>query len=247
MANEERGGAALVIAALILGASVVGGGYLIADATEKAGDRIVSGIGDQLKVALEPARPPAPEAAARPRRGPDPSKRYTVNMAGAPTLGPDDAPVTLVEFSDFQCPFCARVTPTLYQIRDEYGDQVRIVFKHLPLSFHSKAPAAHAASMAAHKQGKFWEMHDKIFENQRAMSEANYVVWAGEIDLDVEQFEKDRKSAQAKAHVDGDAKEAGSLGVSGTPGFFINGRYMSGAKPFSEFKVVIDEELEKES
>ena len=154
--------------------------------------------------------------------------------------------MTLVEFSDFQCPFCARVSPTLEQIRAEYGEQVRIVFKHLPLSFHAKAPAAHAAGEAAHKQGKFWEMHDKIFENQRQMSEENYVIWAGEIGLDVEQFKTDMASKEVKAKVARDVKEAGALGVSGTPGFLNNGRYLSGAMPFAEFKIVIDEEIDSE-
>ena len=242
--HQHTGGAGLVIAAIILGGCVLGAGFLMAQATERAGDRIVSGIADQVKVAMAPD--PAPRREARPRRGPDPDKRYTVDLKGAPAMGPEDATVTVVEFSDFQCPFCARVLPTLNQIRSEYGDQVRVVFKHLPLSFHQKAPAAHAASEAAHKQGKFWEMHDKIFKNQRQMSEENYVVWAGEIGLDVEEFKKDMASAAIKARVDKDVKEAGRLGVTGTPGFFINGRHMSGAKPFSEFKVVIDEEIDKE-
>jgi len=242
--HQHTGGAGVIIAAIILGACVLGAGFLMAQATEKAGDRIVDGIADQLKVAMAPD--PAPRRDARQRRGPDPDKRYTVDLKGAPAMGPEDATVTVVEFSDFQCPFCARVLPTLDQIRSEYGDQVRVVFKHLPLSFHQKAPAAHAASEAAHKQGKFWEMHDKIFKNQRKMSEENYVVWAGEIGLDVEEFKKDMASAAIKAKVDKDVKEAGRLGVTGTPGFFINGRHMSGAKPFSEFKVVIDEEIKKE-
>ncbi len=241
--RSQGGGANVIIAAFILGASVVGAGFMMAQATERAGDRIVTGIADQMKVAMAPD--PAPRRDARARRGPDPSKRYTVDLKGSPAIGPEDATVTVVEFSDFQCPFCARFLPTLDQIRSEYGDQVRVVFKHLPLSFHQKAPAAHAASEAAHKQGKFWEMHDKIFKNQRQMSEANYVVWAGEIGLDVDQFKKDMASAEIKARVDKDVKEAGRLGVTGTPGFFINGRHMSGAKPFSEFKVVIDEEMKK--
>ncbi|MED5261167.1 MAG: thioredoxin domain-containing protein [Myxococcota bacterium] len=242
--HQHAGGAGLVVAAIILGGCILGAGFLMAQATERAGDRIVPGIADPMKVATAPA--PAPRREARARRGPDPAKRYTVDLKGAPAIGPEDAAVTVVEFSDFQCPFCARVLPTLDQIRNEYGDQVRVVFKHLPLSFHQKAPAAHAASEAAHKQGKFWEMHDKIFKNQRQMSEANYVVWAGEIGLDVETFKKDMASAAIKARVDQDVKEAGRLGVTGTPGFFINGRHMSGAKPFSEFKVVIDEEIKKE-
>ncbi len=178
---------------------------------------------------------------------PDPGKRYNVNIAGAPVKGPADAKVSIVEFSDFQCPFCARVTPTLAQIEKEYGDQVRVVFKHLPLSSHPKAPAAHAAAEAAHKQGKFWEMHDAIFGDQRSMSPEKYVTWAGEIGLDVDQFNKDIASADVKKRIDADNAEATKLGSTGTPAFFINGRYLRGAQPFAAFKKVIDEELAKGS
>jgi protein-disulfide isomerase len=122
---------------------------------------------------------------------------------------------------------------------------VQIVFKHLPLSIHSKAMDAHLASEAAHQQGKFWEMHDLIFENQREMSADKYVEYAGTIGLDVEQYKKDVAAAKVKAIVDGDASAAAQLGVTGTPAFFINGRYLSGAQPFSAFKALIDEELKK--
>jgi protein-disulfide isomerase len=113
------------------------------------------------------------------------------------------------------------------------------------LSIHSKAPAAHAAAEAAYQQGKFWEMHDKIFEKQREMSPENYVKYAGEIGLDVDQFKKDLESAKVKKRIDGDRSVASSLGVTGTPAFFINGRYLSGNQPFSSFKRLIDEELAK--
>ena len=169
---------------------------------------------------------------------------HRINLKGAPFRGSEDAKVTLVEFSDFQCPFCARVSPTLDKIEETYGEQVKIVFKHLPLSMHTKAPAAHAASVAAGEQGKFWEMHDKIFANQRQMSEENYVIWAGELGLDVDRFKTDLKSPAVKARVDADAREAAALGVTGTPAFFLNGKYYSGAKPYDEFKRLIDAALE---
>ena len=122
---------------------------------------------------------------------------------------------------------------------------MQIVFKHLPLSIHSKALDAHLASEAAHQQGKFWEMHDLIFENQREMSADKYVEYAGTIGMDVDQYKKDVAAAKVKAIVDGDASAAAKLGVTGTPAFFINGRYLSGAQPFSAFKALIDEELKK--
>jgi protein-disulfide isomerase len=120
---------------------------------------------------------------------------------------------------------------------------VRIVFKHMPLSIHPKAPAAHAAAEAAHRQGKFWEMHDKIFENQREMSPEKYVGYATEIGLDVEQFKKDVASPEVKSRIDADTQEAQKLGATGTPAFFVNGRFLSGAKPFESFKAMIDKEL----
>ena len=131
------------------------------------------------------------------------------------------------------------------QIEKEYGDKVQLVFKHLPLSMHSKAMDAHLASEAANQQGTFWEMHDKIFEFQRQMSDAKYLEYAAEIGLDVDLFKKDLKSAKVKARVDTDSLAAAKLGVTGTPAFFVNGRYLSGAQPFSSFKRLIDEELKK--
>ena len=122
---------------------------------------------------------------------------------------------------------------------------MKIVFKHLPLAMHKNAPAAHAATEAAHRQGDFWGMHDLIFANQRQLTAEKFYEHAATLNLDVEQFKKDYLSAEIKKAVDADAKEAAGMGVTGTPGFFINGRFLSGAKPFEEFKVIIDEELKK--
>ncbi len=120
---------------------------------------------------------------------------------------------------------------------------MRIVFKHMPLSNHPKAPAAHAAAEAAYRQGKFWEMHDKIFANQREMSPQSYEAYAVEMELDMEQFKKDIGSSEVKRRIDADTQDAAKLGATGTPAFFVNGRYLSGAKPFEAFKEVIDKEL----
>ena len=120
---------------------------------------------------------------------------------------------------------------------------MRIVFKHQPLDIHPKAAAAHAAAEAAHRQGKFWEMHDLIFENQRRMSPEKYLAYAEEIGLDVEQFKRDIESADVKSRIDSDKQEAARLGSSGTPGFFVNGLNLRGAKPFEAFKQLIDKEL----
>jgi protein-disulfide isomerase len=174
---------------------------------------------------------------------PTPGTRNPVAVDGSPALGPEGAPVTLVEFADFQCPYCARATKILDQLRDRYGDQLRIVFKHFPLEIHPKAPAAHVAAEAAHRQGKFWEMHDLIFANQREMSEDRYLAYAGALGLDIEQFQEDRRSLDVRKRVLEDAEQAVELGILGTPAFVINGRIVSGAQPLDAFQKVIDEEL----
>jgi protein-disulfide isomerase len=228
---------------LILGASIVAGAFMIQGAIGDATVEI-AGLREALS-ALENAGPApsgnAPTRAARP----DPNRRYAVNTAGSPVKGNPNAKIAIVEFSDFQCPFCSRVGPTLKKISEEYSDDVRIVFKHLPLRIHPKAPAAHAAAEAAHRQGKFWEMHDKIFGNQRELDETKYVAYATELGLDLDKFNADRKSAEVRKRLDADSSEASKLGVTGTPAFFVNGRFVSGAQPFETFKKLIDEELGK--
>ncbi len=243
---EQNTGGPILVAALILGASLVGASLLLRASIERTATEVaglkdtIAGLGGGVPAAA-PAQPSRPARAGRP----DPSRRYAVNTSGSPIKGDAKAKLAIIEFSDFQCPFCSRVTPTLKQIETEYGEKVRIVFKHLPLSIHPKAPAAHAAAEAAHRQGKFWEMHDKIFADQRGMSEAKYLAYAGEIGLDVEKFKTDIASSGVKKKIDADAQEAAKLGVTGTPAFFVNGRFLSGAQPFSAFKTLIDEELGK--
>ena len=236
--------------AVIVGVAVFAGSMALTRSLDRMTQQLDRSTGrlDDIRDAVAEAKDALSNlqiAAAPGGKGVDPNKRYTVDTKGSPAMGPDTAPVTIVEFSDFQCPFCGRVGPTLKQIKKEYGDQVRIVFKHQPLDFHAKAPAAHAAAEAAHRQGKFWEMHDKIFAEQKAMSPEKYVEYAAELELDVEQFQKDVASADVKKKVDADKKEAAKLGSTGTPGFFINGLNLKGAKPFEAFKEVIDKELKK--
>jgi protein-disulfide isomerase len=122
---------------------------------------------------------------------------------------------------------------------------VKIVWKHLPLDMHKDAPGAHLASVAAQKQGKFWEFHDKLFAAQRELNIDKYRQYAQELGLDMERFEKDLADLDNKKLVDADKAEASSLGVTGTPGFFVNGRFLRGAKPFPEFAKIINEELQK--
>ena len=237
-----------VIAAFILGICMLGGAYLVSGSIDRVTEQIpqlesaMKNVQGALAAGGAPAAP-APSAPPPRRRGPDPDKVHPVNIAGSASKGPENAKVTLVEFSDFQCPFCGRVGPTLKRIEKEYPDDVKIVFKHLPLSFHDKAQGAAEAAEAARLQGKFWEMHDKIFSKQREMSDAKYLEYAAELGLDVEKFKKDLKSPAILARINNDKRDAATLGVTGTPGFFINGRFLSGAKPFDEFKTAIDRAL----
>ena len=132
------------------------------------------------------------------------------------------------------------------QIEATYKDKVQIVWKNLPLtSLHNKAMGAALASEAAHQQGKFWEMHDKIFANQSKLELDDLKQYAKELGLDTGQFEKDLVDPRTKKRVDDDMAEAGSLGVTGTPAFFVNGRYLNGAQPFDGFAKLINAELQR--
>ena len=243
--SQESNGIGGVVPALIVAAGLVAGCLLLSNALHRTADElagVASAIGE-VQVAGAPSDRPSP---SRPRR-PEANKEYKVAVGQAPVRGPADAEITIVEWSDFQCPFCSRATPTLARIQEAYGDRVRIAFKHLPLSIHAQAPAAHAAAEAAHRQGRFWEMHDKIFENPRDLSPATFERYAGEIGLDLARFKTDAASAEVRKRIDADMRQAQELNVSGTPSFFINGRFLSGAQPFENFKRVIDAELEKNS
>jgi protein-disulfide isomerase len=153
--------------------------------------------------------------------------------------------VTIVEFSDFECPFCSRGANTVSEIEKAYGERVRVVFKHTPLPFHKNARPASSAAIAAGKQGKFWEYHDKAFANQKDLTEENLTVWAKELGLNVAKFDADRKSPAVAAQIEADMALGQSIGVRGTPGFLINGRKLMGAQPAPMFKAIIDEEIAK--
>jgi len=168
-----------------------------------------------------------------------------IEVGQAPLRGPKNAPVTIVEFSDFQCPYCKNAVPTLHQIEKQYGNKVKVAFKHNPLPFHSNARLAAVASVAAQEQGKFWEYHDKLFENQQALDRASLEKYAGELGLNASKFKSALDSKKLEARVDADLAEGARSGVQGTPTFFINGRQMVGAQPLDRFTALIDEELSK--
>jgi protein-disulfide isomerase len=170
--------------------------------------------------------------------------RQNVAAANSPSKGSAAAPIEMIEFSDFQCPFCQRANPTVEQVLKTYGDRIRFVYRHYPLPNHPNArPAAEAAACAA-DQGKFWPYHDRLFASGSKLSDADLKQHAAELGLNSGQFNSCVDSRKFQAQVDADIKAGSEAGVNGTPAFFINGRSISGAQPFDVFKKVIDEELE---
>jgi len=193
--------------------------------------------------------PKAPaQAAGAPEQGPEQDKTiFKVEAGDAPAKGPKDAPLQVIVFSDFQCPFCKRVEPTLTQLEKEYQGKVHMVWKNYPLPFHQNAEPAAEASMAANAQGKFWPMHDKLFENQTALDRPSLEKYAQDLGLNMSKFKADLDSAKFKSTIESTTKEGTTVGVNGTPAVFINGRKISGAYPFETFKKIADEELAKKT
>jgi protein-disulfide isomerase len=189
--------------------------------------------------AAAPAPPPTAAAA------PAPSQHVDIAVGDAPTKGPKNAPVTVAIFSDFQCPFCSRVEPTLAQLEKDYAGKIRFAWKNQPLPFHQNAGPAAEAAMAAGAQGKFWEMHDRLFANQQALDRGHYEQYAQELGLNMERFRGDLDSGKWKAKIKADSEEGSRAGAGGTPTFFINGEKLVGAQPIDSFKKVIDAELAK--
>ena len=206
---------------------------------EKASPSIVyqQGAAPAAAPAAPPAAPPVPAAVAVkvPLRPDDPVR------------GPADAKVTVAVFSDFQCPFCARVEPTLRQLEQAFPGSLRIVWKHLPLppAMHPQARPAAEAAEAAREAGKFWEMHDRLFAAQRTLGPELYESAARELGLDVDRFKKALAAHAGAARIEEDLRLAGTLGASATPTVFVNCRRIEGAYPFESFKPIVDEEVRK--
>ena len=214
---------------------------------------LITGIaGDRVVIANTDDRQPSPSPSGnnnqdntQPAQQPSATK---VELGDAPVKGNANAPLTIVEFSDFECPFCGRFyTATLPSIDKDYiqTGKAKLAYKHFPLSFHPSAEPAAIASECAKEQGKFWEFHGKIFDNQQLLSKNPYSGWAKELGLDVTKFDSCVSSAKYKQDVQSDFSEGSNLGVSGTPTFYIckgteNCREIVGAQPYSAFKQVID-------
>ena len=170
--------------------------------------------------------------------------RLAVDAGAGAARGAQGARVTIVEFSDFQCPYCARARLTLDRLRETYGDRVRMVYRDFPLPMHPEAAKAAEAGACAGEQGKFWEMHDRIFDNQARLLVPDLKRYAGELGLEARAFEQCLDSGRHEPDWKRDLEEGTRYGVSATPAFFINGRPLVGAAPFESFAQVIDDELQ---
>jgi protein-disulfide isomerase len=199
---------------------------------------------ERVEAKVDAPPPPVPEVKPTVAPGrPDPAERYKVPVGDSASRGKSDAKVTLVMITDFQCPFCKRVQPTIRALERRYGDDLRIVVKHNPLPMHKRARAAAEAVEAARKQDKFWELQDLLYENNRALSDSDIRSWAKKAGCDVTRFKSDLGDSAARRQIDDDIELARRVGARGTPSFFVNGRYLAGAQPQTKFEAVIDEEL----
>jgi protein-disulfide isomerase len=172
--------------------------------------------------------------------------RIAVSPDDDPSRGPAQAPITIVEFSDFQCPFCSRGQDTIDQVVKQYGDRVKLVFRDFPLSIHPNAEGAAIAAGCAREQGKYWEMNRALFADPGELSAADLAATAGSIGLDVERFKACMASGESRAEVQKDMADGQSVGVSGTPTFFVNGVMIVGARELDVFTRTIDRELERQ-
>jgi protein-disulfide isomerase len=180
----------------------------------------------QLKVLLEPPR-----------------VEVKVPVGWPGTKGSDRAPVTLVEFSDFQCPYCKRAEPTIEQLRSDYGDKLRFVYRDYPLPFHPRAMPASIAVHCAADQGKYWEMFNNLMHEQGDLGDDDLKKRAAAVGLDAAKFAQCFDSKKPEPAIKESSDDGAAAGVSGTPSFFVNGRMLVGARPIEEFKALIDEEL----
>ncbi|HEX7408985.1 MAG TPA: thioredoxin domain-containing protein [Candidatus Binatia bacterium] len=205
--------------------------------------QILAKLGDLEKkveqISAKPAAPQAPQI--------DPNKVYNIPAGNSPFKGPADAPVTLALFSDFQCPFCSQIPGLVDQLLKAYPKEVKFVYKEFPLvTIHQNAMPAARAAVAASKQGKFWEMHDKLFANQRALQADNLKQYAKDIGLDAAKFEQDLASPDVQKEIDDDVRLAQQSQVSGTPTLFLNGKRVTN-RTFEGLKQMVEEALKQKS
>jgi protein-disulfide isomerase len=168
--------------------------------------------------------------------------KIEVGTGGRPVLGPANAPITIIEFSDYECPFCKRAEPALEQVFSTYKDKVKFVYRHYPLPFHQNARPASIAALCANPQGKYWEYHKKVFASPSLAVDALNQI-AKDLNLDMTKFAACMKDPEVSKMIDKDLEDGQAVGVNGTPAFFVNGRMLSGAQPFEKFKELINQAL----
>lgn len=171
--------------------------------------------------------------------------RVEINIKDAPSIGDKDAKIKLVEFSDYQCPYCKRVRPAIWRLLDEYKGNILYVFRDFPLTFHRDAKKAHEAAHCAGDQGKYFDYNRKAFDNQSNIGVEDLKKYAKELNLDTKKFEKCLASDKYAKRVEESVQAGAGVGVSGTPAFFINGIMLSGAMPYEAFKEIIEQEMKK--
>lgn len=200
--------------------------YLSSESKRTRRSELVAGLKKTYgaKVLLEPQRVPV--------------------EAKGPTRGNAAAKITVVEFADFECPYCAQTAPTMLQLEKDYPNDVKVIFRHYPLSFHEHAGPAAEAAACADKQGKFWEVHDKLFDRSVGLDQASVRTFLATVSgFDVDAWDKCLSSGQGADAVKADMQAAEQVGVDGTPAFFVNGVKLGGARPYEDFKAIIDDEL----
>jgi protein-disulfide isomerase len=172
-------------------------------------------------------------------------KPVPISIVGDPVRGPADAKITIVEFSDFQCPFCAKAVGEVDQILKKYPKNVRLIFKQYPLDSHSQAELAAEAALSAQAQGKFWEMHDKMYANFRLINRQRIFLWAQQVGVDVTKLRADLDSHKYAKRVALESKQGDDAGVEGTPTFFINGKRLNASFEVATVAPLIDKESKR--
>jgi protein-disulfide isomerase len=169
--------------------------------------------------------------------------RIPISVDDDPFIGPEDAPVTIVQFAEFQCPYCGRAKEVIDQVMEKYPGKIKMVYRDFPLSFHDRAIPAAVAANCAGEQGQYWPMYDLLMSNQRALSDSDLTAHATKLKLDIDQWNTCRKDPKQEAEVQADFEDGSKAGVQGTPAFFINGIFLNGAVPLEQFTAIIDNEL----
>ena len=207
----------------------------------KKGQKDILARLESLDKAVQQVKAAPAAAGARPQV--DPNKVYTIPVGSSPVKGPKDAKVTILEFSDYQCPFCSQASNLVEEVLKVYPKDVNLVYKQFPLtSIHPNALPASKAALAAGKQGKYWEMHDLLFKNQRELGPDKYKEYAKQVGLDMARFEKDMEAPDIQEQITRETNEARSADVTGTPTIFVNGKRVMN-RSVDGFKQMIDEVL----